>query len=502
MEVPPELPPVTTVTVLGGGSAGFIAALTLKRKLPHLKVQLIRSPLLGIIGVGEGTTPYFPQHFHGYLGLKEDKFHAEAQPIWKLGIHYLWGPRPSFNYTFTPQTDHRFADLPHNNGYFCQDDFSSVDLSSALMDQQRLALRRPDGSTQIHPHFAYHIENAKLVQYLEARCRDFGVTITDATVSGVARRPDGGIAHLHLEGGGTADGDLFIDASGFHAELLGRELQEPFVDYSDALFSDRAVVGGWERPAGDPIQPYTTAETMDAGWCWRIDHEHLINRGYVFSSAHLSDAAAEAEYRARNPLATQTRVVKFRTGRYRRQWVHNVIALGNASGFVEPLEATALMCICLQSRALADALLDSGSAPTPSMAHMYNLYMASLWDEIRDFLAIHYKFNHRRDTPYWRQCQTETALHGAAPLIDYYQENGPSLLARAMLVNPNSPFGIEGYYTLLVGQQVPYRRQPPITAAHQKTWDGHRQRHQFMASKALNVAETLKLIRHPRWKWA
>jgi len=496
-----SLPKVKKITVLGGGSAGFIAALTLKRKLPQLEVQVLRSPHLGIIGVGEGTTPYFPQHFHGYLGLKPDKFYAEAQPIWKLGIHYLWGPRKSFNYTFTPQTDFRHVDLPKNNGYYCDEDFSGVDLSSALIAEDRVFARRPDGSMALHQNFAYHMENKKLVGYLEARCRDFGVKITDATVNHVRRREDGGIAALGLDVGGEAEADLFVDASGFHAELLGRELEEPFQDYSDALFSDRAVVGGWEREPGEPIQPYTTAETMDSGWCWRIDHEEIINRGYVFSSAHCTDEEAEAEYRRKNPRAGQTRVVKFRTGRYRRQWVHNVVGIGNAAGFVEPLEATALMCICLQSRALADGLIDADQQPTPSVASSYNKYMAGLWDEIRDFLAIHYKFNTRINTPYWRRCQEETALHDAAALVEFYQENGPSLLAKSILMNPNSPFGIEGYYTMLVGQQVPYGKRHTAAPAERAKWNTYRQKNRAIAGKAMDVRQSLAMIRDPRWRW-
>jgi len=193
------------------------------------------------------------------------------------------------------------------------------------------------------------------------------------------------------------------------------------VDYRDSLFCDRAVVGGWERTADEPIQPYTTAETMDGGWCWRIDHEEIINRGYVFCSDHLGDNDAEAEFRRKNPRVQQTRVVPFRTGRYRRNWVHNVVGMGNASGFVEPLEATALMCICLQSRALADGLGETDDTPSPSMTSMFNLYLAGLWDEVRDFLAVHYKFNTRLETPFWQRCRAETALHGAAPLVQYFQ---------------------------------------------------------------------------------
>src|SRR5205814_5969658 len=142
-----------------------------------------------------------------------------------------------------------------------------------------------------------------------------------------------------LESGAVLDADLFVDASGFRAQLLGKTLKEPFYSYKDSLFCDKAVVGGWKREA-EPIKPYTTAETMDAGWCWQIEHEHHINRGYVYSSSFISDEAALAEFLRKNPkVAIQPRVVRFRTGRYQRTWIGNVVAVGNATGFVEPLEA-------------------------------------------------------------------------------------------------------------------------------------------------------------------
>ena len=126
--------PVQSITVLGGGSAGFIAALTLKKRLPHLEVTLLRSPGIGIIGVGEGTTPYFPSHFHDYLKIDQASFYREAEPVWKLGIRYLWGPRESFNYSFGQQVEWQWQDLPKPNGYYCADDFRNASLYSALMD--------------------------------------------------------------------------------------------------------------------------------------------------------------------------------------------------------------------------------------------------------------------------------------------------------------------------------------------------------------------------------
>ncbi len=149
---------------------------------------------------------------------------------------------------------------------------------------------------------------------------------------------------LRLESGRRETADLYLDASGFASVLLGKALGEPFVSYDKTLFCDRAVVGGWDRkdPEDMVIKPYTTCETMNCGWCWQIEHENRINRGYVYSSGFISDEEAEKEFRMKNPKVGPTRIVRFVSGRYRNVWVKNVVAVGNAGGFVEPLEATAL----------------------------------------------------------------------------------------------------------------------------------------------------------------
>lgn len=298
---------------------------------------------------------------------------------------------------------------------------------------------------------------------------DAGVTFTDGEIEAVPQSAEGEIEGVLLKDGQTPSADLFVDASGFRSELLGKVLEEPFESYNESLFCDRALVGGRERGEGELILPYTLSDTMDAGWSWRIDHPERINRGYVFSSDHLEDEAAEREFRALNPQIESTRLVKFRSGRYRRSWVKNVVAIGNAGGFVEPLEATAIMCICLQSRWLADGLIDSQQSPTPTLGKLFNRYTNQLWDEIREFLALHYRLNQRRKTPFWERCNHETKLGSSAELIDFYRENGPSQIG-SVFIPKDSLFGLEGYYAMLVGMKAPMEKQDDPSLAKAGPW--------------------------------
>ena len=254
------------------------------------------------------------------------------------------------------------------------------------MDEGKVFHRQPDGSPDVQPWHAFHIENEKFVAMLEKIAVDSGVEIVDGRVDGV-ERGDQGVTAVRLDDGRRLEADFFIDSSGFRSELLGKTLEEPFVSFDKTLFCDRAVVGGWQR-GEEPILPYTTAEQMSTGWCWQIEHEHHINRGYVYCSDMISDDEAAAEFKKRNPKTPDDpRIVKFRSGCYRRMWVDNVVAIGNSAGFVEPLEATALMIVCSHTQTLVDFLLHCELEPTPSMRELYNELTHDTWLDIRDFLA-------------------------------------------------------------------------------------------------------------------
>ena len=489
---------IRTVVVLGGGSAGLLAALTLKRKLPGLAVEVVYSSKIGVIGVGEGTVPYVPGHLHGYLGLGEHEVFQAITPVFKLGVRFTWGRRPYFDYTFSGQQyTWKWPDLQHCCGYYAERDPVGADLSSALMEAGMALPRRPDRLPELPPpgsNVAWHIENRTFVAWLERACRRDGVAFTDAELTGVERGGEG-IERLHLSDGSVRCADLFIDSSGFAAELLGKALEEPFRDFSDVLFCDRAVAGGWDR-SDEPILTYTVSDTMDSGWCWRIDHPERVHRGYVFSSAHATDDEAVEAYRRVAPKAANPRIVRFRSGQYRNVWVGNVLGIGNACGFVEPLEATALMVACVQLRAFTDGLIDCECEPTPGIRRLYNDMTRRTWDEIRDFLAIHYRFNDRLDTPFWKRCREEIDLGGVAGLVEFYEENGPSPLGVDCLSFGN-PFRLEGHLAILCGLGVPHRCPRHFAEQDLAAWKVKLQGFRRIAREGVSMREALQVLADP-----
>ena len=486
---------VQNILVLGGGTAGLTAALTLKRKLPQLKVRVVRSPDIGVIGVGESTNMTFPKHFLEDLAIPLPRLMKLIDPTLKLGIRFLWGPRPEFHYAFACELAVRHPALKRSNAAYREDGPAWTGPVSALMAHELAFHRGANGKPRPHRNFAFHIENPKMVAGLEVLCQEAGVALTDGTV-GEAERADHGVAALRLQSGERVTADLFVDASGFRAELIGKTLEEPWIPYTRSLYSDRAVLGSWERE-DETVSPYTLAETMEAGWCWRIEHSQQINRGYVYSSSFISDDRARAEFLRKNPKVKEdrTHVVKFTSGRRARLWVGNVVAVGNASGFVEPLEATAIGALCLQSGTLASALEEAHFGMSDPMRALFNKYNGDQWDDIRDFLALHYKFNQRLDTEFWRTARRDVDLAGASALVEFWQQHGPSGLPHGILTNPAGTFGLEGYYAMLSGMDVPVARPYQPTAAERQTWRTHVKTLGDDVRNGVGVLEGLRILR-------
>jgi tryptophan halogenase len=492
--------PISDILVLGGGSAGFMAALALKIKVPGVRVTVLRSPSIGIIGVGEGSTAGVKTFLHTYLGIGMRKFFKSARPTWKLGLHFIWGPRPAFDYPFGKLPEAKLPGLSKAVGYYLGEDMTSWDTYSALMEQGKFCHRGPDGMPKLFDSVAYHFENEPFVRSLEEFAAAQGIVILDQMVKEVQRSADGAVAGLVLQSGQTLIADLYVDCSGFGSLLLGKTLGEPFQDYNASLFCDRAVIGGWAR-GDEPIKPYTTCETMESGWTWQIEHESRINRGYVYSSGFISDEAADREFREKNPKVEQTRVVKFLSGRYHRCWVHNVVAIGNAAGFVEPLEATALGVIAMHSWLLADTLRETGRRPGPAAARQFNQIHANTWDGIRDFLAVHYRFNTRLDTPFWRHCQEKTELAGAQEIVELYREGGPAPMWADSLLHKYDINQLGGYYAILLGQRVPHGAQHDPTDSERQTWARYRKQFSDAARTGLTVRQALDAVNSPSWTW-
>ena len=469
--------PPGSFAVAGGGSAGFLSALTLKAGFPDAAVTLIRSPRHPVIGVGESTTRAIPVFLHETLGIDREAFYRAVRPIWKLGNRLEWGdPAIShFNYPFDQALTTAHPGLRKAPLYYCADDVSDISLSSSLMDQNRSPCSLDQGHLTIRPEIAYHIDNRRFLGFLEEIAVQRGIEIREREITGIPRNGRDTIEALVFDDGSRLEADLYIDCTGFASRLLGETLGEPVDSYADTLFCDSAIVGSRPRgtPEDDPIHCYTTSTTMTHGWCWRIDFLDRITRGYVFASAFCTPDEAREELISNDPrLQDDLRLITFPSERRRRFWGGNVAAIGNASGFVEPLEATALQMISEQLRFLTKALLDAGADPPEMMRELENRRFRRRWDDIRDFLAVHYRFNRRIDSPFWRHCRGEAGLGNAEEFVEYYQKCGPSTLSQLLAPEPGI-FELDGYLTMLLGQRVPTERPAVLDSRDLADWKTH-----------------------------
>ncbi len=514
------------VGIIGQGTAGLLAALALKEHDPTLSVTLVSSSGIPVIGVGEATTPILPPFLFGYLGIDPHRFEREVGPTFKLGIRFEWGKEAPwyFNYAFG---DGDLTDAQRHDGHTLN--YSST---SQLMSADKAPLVKI-GDKVIpllkETRFAYHLDNVRLVRFLETRAREVGIETVDATVHEVIvqRTSEGGVVrHLETSAGPLAF-DLYVDCTGFRSLIMGAALHVPFENYGSSLFTDRAVTAVRKGGPGRVIKPYTTARSLSAGWAWTIPMRDEDHHGYVFSSRFITEEQARAELEAAYPGCEDFKVVRFRSGRL-RDFVHgNVVALGNSYGFVEPLESTAIhMAIVGISRLLElmatptrhasmpvgphgsprlSLAVDRGDSnqetPRPiasaALTAGLNAQMAAHWDWLRWFLAVHYRFNRRMDTPFWREVHLTTDWSGLEASHRDFVANGP-------FSGRESPpkfvgdivFGPRGLDILLMGQGVvPERLDAKTTTAEWRELVGMRQR---LVTLALPQEEAFGIIASER----
>lgn len=403
------------VVVLGGGSAGWITACLLAKEWGAAQVTVIESPEIGIIGVGEGSTPQLKALFD-HLGIAEAEWMVACDATFKLGIRFHgWSERSGFETYFHPfpgpvdlHTEPGFTrncalarrgfQVPaHPDGWF---------LATRLANEGKRP--HPASNFPFPPSYGYHFDAYKLGAFLRDWSVGQGVTHLARKVEEVALTPEGDVAALVLGGGDRIEGDIFVDCSGFRSLIMQQALGEPFVSYAEGLFNDRAVVLPTAAPTD--FRPQTEAHAMRAGWRWSIPLTVRTGNGYVYSSRFLSDAEAEAELRAATGVSDEVaaRVLALKVGRVERSWSRNCLAAGLAQGFVEPLEATALHIVIATALEFAQAYTAGGF--TAQHRDSFNSAIAARYDGIRDYIVAHYRMNQRTDTAYWREGAGNQAL--------------------------------------------------------------------------------------------
>jgi tryptophan 6-halogenase len=448
----PKAPP-ERIVILGGGTAGWMAANLIARQWGGNRITVVESPEIGIIGVGEGSTPQLKQFFDT-MGIAEGEWMPRCNATYKNGIRFNgWSERVGFESYFHPfptaldiRTEPMFTYntrarrtgrdvFAHPDGFFLP----------THLAERRLAPIAPE-NFPFRIGYGYHFDAHLVGAFLREHALGLGVVHLERKINAVARGAQGEVSHLIAEDGEQIVGDLFIDCSGFRSAIVQDALGEPFISFADTLFNDSAVVMPTPAdPSGTRAQ--TTSTAMSNGWAWDIPLTNRTGNGYVFSSHFLSADAAETELRMHLDLldsSTAARHLKMKVGRVARAWVHNALAVGLSQGFIEPLEATALHIV----QTTIEQFLDAWGTEDRDR---FNAEIAARFEGVRDYIVAHYRMNQRTDTDYWRTNAANQKLSDSLKAIMTCWFTGGDLVEEIERQNISRFYAPLSWHCLLAG---------------------------------------------------
>ena len=447
------------VVIVGGGTAGWMSAAAIRRQLrtEDYAVTLIESDEIGTVGVGEATLPHI-KLFNDMLGVDEAQFMRATRATFKLGIQFCnWNqPGDCYIHPFGAFGE-PWGGVEFQHHFFRaveagRQSFSLQDYSYSVVAARSNAFEFPNEdrkSIRSTYSYAYHFDAGLYAAFLRSWAIERGVRRIEGQVCDVSRHPTtGDLTELTLKSGERIAGDLFIDCSGFRSLLLGKILGVAWQDWTHWLPCDRALAVPCKRVGA--LTPYTRATARRAGWTWRIPLQHRTGNGYVFSSRFIKDGEAEDALLAALDGAAQgePRLLRFSPGRRDRAWQGNCVAIGLASGFLEPLESTAIYLIQAAVIDLLRLMPRPGSGADPRLAAEFNRLNEMQYDRVRDFLVLHYMSNSRVGEPLWDYVRS-------MPLPDSLVHKLQLFRSRAAL--PNYQYGLfarDSWLSVLVGQGI------------------------------------------------
>jgi tryptophan halogenase len=455
---------ITRVVIVGGGTAGWMTAAALSKVLGGAaSIRLIESDDIGTIGVGESTIPML-RLFNALLGIDEDEFMRQTQATFKLGIElrdwgrigdrYMHGFGP-LGQNLATLSFHQYWLRMHQAGKARDLEAYSINRMAAKAHRFTRADRSLGNSPLADVVHAFHIDAGLYARYLRRFAEAAGVRRTEGKVVDVAlRAEDGFVEAVRMDGGERIEGDLFIDCSGLRGLLIEQALHTGYEEWTPWLPCDRAVVVPCESTAELP--PYTIATARPAGWQWRIGLQHRTGNGHVYSSAHMSEDEATTllmDSLDGRPLA-DPRTLHFTSGQRAKVWNRNVVAIGLASGFAEPLESTSIHLIQSTIARLIAFFPDREFRQVD--VGEFNRQCRFETERIRDFLILHYHATERDDSPFWDDCRTMDVPDTLQHKLDLWRSAG------RIVRNDNELFAEVGWLQVLHGQRVQARAHHPV----------------------------------------
>jgi tryptophan halogenase len=442
-----EAPVVKKVVITGGGTAGWVTAASLAKHFGELlDIVLVESEEIGTVGVGEATFPSILA-FHRLLELDEREFMRASKATFKLGISFEnWG-------TLGDRYIHAFGTIGRSTwmGDFqhywlaAQEAGFGGELGDYCFERKAAEQGKFALSDKVQVNYAYHFDAGLYAAFLRRNSEARGVKRIEGKIARVTQHPESGfVESLVLESGETVTGDLFVDCTGFRGLLIEQTLKAGFEDWSHWLRTDSALAV--QTPSGVDLPPYTRAIARQAGWQWRIPLQHRVGNGIVFCSQYQSqdEACKTLLANLEGEALFEPRLIRFKAGRRLKAWDKNVVSIGLASGFIEPLESTSIHLIQIGVTRLMQLFPFSGISM--ALTNRYNDQSRLEYERIRDFIILHYKLTQRDDTEFWRDCRAMDIPESLAQRIELFRECAHAYQAT------DEMFRVESWMQVMLGQ--------------------------------------------------
>lgn len=436
------------IVIAGGGTAGWIAAAALARKMgPLVNVRLVESQAIGTIGVGEATIPPL-RTFHKLLQIDEQAFMRATAATFKLGIQFEnWGQiGEQYIHSFGVTGQQSWlAEFVH---FYLSAKARGVasEYGDYCFELEAARQHKFATSAQSNIQYAYHLDAGHYVEFLKRFCRSLNVTHTDGVIEQVLQHGSGDIKALQLKGGEVIEGDFFIDCTGFRGLLIEDTLNTGYEDWSHWLLCDSACAV--QTRSTTPAAPYTRSAAHHAGWQWEIPLQHRTGNGIVYASRFMNDDDAKKHLldNVKGDTLTEPRTIRFKTGRRKQAWHRNCLALGLASGFVEPLESTSIHLVIMGITRFMQLFPHRGN--DQALVDEYNEQTRIELERIRDFIILHYHVTERQDSPFWAHCKHMQIPESLRSRITLFKEQAHAFQKQ------NELFRVDSWAQVMLGQGV------------------------------------------------
>jgi len=453
------------ILIVGGGSAGWMTAALFGKLFQGLyDIELVESEAIATVGVGEATIPAIKK-YNELLALDEAEFMQRTQSTFKLGIQFVdwWKKGHSYVHAFgVIGKDWEWLRCHHYwlraNQRGRARDFADYSINCAAALKNKFMHARADMADSPIGHIAhaFHFDASLYARYLRGFAEQHGVRRTEGKIVDVDLRENGDIASVTLEGDRKIEADFFVDCSGFRALLIEQTLRTGYEDWTHWLPCDRAMAVPCVRT--EPLVPMTRSTAREAGWQWRIPLQHRTGNGLVYSSRYIDDDSAERLLLANldgDQLANPNRL-RFTTGKRRKMWNRNCVAIGLSAGFLEPLESTSLHLV--QAAAIRLVRLFPGGELDQADIDEFNRQSDFEWERIRDFIILHYWATERDDSDFWRYCRSMELPATLQRKIDLWRANG------RIFREDEELFSEESWIQVFIGQGIIPRSYDPLVA--------------------------------------